>query len=171
MKKIAFLRGINVGNIRIKMPDLQKAFEEIIYTKVSTLLATGNVSFESTDSLEKCKADIQKKLIDTFHYEAFALVYNASFVSQVLANCTLAETDESHLYVMFIEKPEVADMLKLASKDLPTTEIQFADGVMFWKVTKGDTLSTPFSKEMAKAKYKSSTTMRNINTVRKLVEV
>jgi uncharacterized protein (DUF1697 family) len=170
MKKIAFLRGINVGNIRIKMPDLKTAFEELGYGQVSTLLATGNVSFESADNLEKCKKDIQEKLTETFNYEAFAQILDASAISTILATCKLTESEESHLYVLFIEKPETAELLKLAAKELPATEIQFAEGLLFWKVLKGETLLTPFSKELAKPKYKSSTTMRNINTVRKLVE-
>jgi uncharacterized protein (DUF1697 family) len=169
MKKIAFLRGINVGNIRIKMPDLKIAFEELGYRHVSTLLATGNVNFESADSLEKCKLDIQKKLTETFNYEAFAQILDATAVAQIVETCQLTESEESHLYVLFIEKPEIAELLKLAAKDLPNTDIQFAEGLLFWKVLKGETLHTVFSKELAKAKYKSTTTMRNINTVRKLL--
>jgi uncharacterized protein (DUF1697 family) len=169
MKKIAFLRGINVGNIRIKMPDLQKAFENLGYINVSTLLATGNVLFESPDSLEKCKAEIQAKLTETFKYEAFAQVFDAKQVHKMVQKCTLTPSEESHLYMLFIEKPDTSEQLKIAAKDLPATEIQFEEGVVFWKVIKGETLLTPFSKEIAKTKYKSSTTMRNVNTVQKMV--
>jgi uncharacterized protein (DUF1697 family) len=170
MKKIAFLRGINVGNIRIKMPDLKTAFKELGYRQVSTLLATGNVNFESADSLEKCKLDIQKKLTETFNYEAFAQILDAATIAKILETCQLAESEESHLYVIFIESKESEILLKNAAKDLPNSEIQFAEGIIFWKVIKGETLLTPFSKELAKTKYKSSTTMRNINTVRKLID-
>jgi uncharacterized protein (DUF1697 family) len=152
------------------MPDLKIAFEDLGYKNVSTLLATGNVCFESADSLLKCKTDIQEKLTERFKYEAFAQILDASAISAILATCTLAESEESHLYVLFIEKPETTELLKLAATELLVTEIQFAEGVLFWKVPKGETLSMPFSKELAKPKYKNSTTMRNINTVRKLIE-
>jgi hypothetical protein len=36
-KQIAFLRGINVGNIRIKMPDLKLAFESLGYQQVKPI--------------------------------------------------------------------------------------------------------------------------------------
>jgi len=45
---VAFLRGINVGgHRRIKMAELRQAFESSGFQKVKTLLATGNVVFES----------------------------------------------------------------------------------------------------------------------------
>ena len=46
MKKyIAFLRGINVRNIRFKMPDLKPAFKTLDFEQVKTYLQTGNVVF------------------------------------------------------------------------------------------------------------------------------
>jgi uncharacterized protein (DUF1697 family) len=42
-KYIAFLRGINVGNIRIKMADLKAMFEGLGFQEVKTYLQTGNV--------------------------------------------------------------------------------------------------------------------------------
>lgn len=45
---LAFLRGINVGgNAIIKMADLKKAFEQMGFKNVRTLLASGNVIFEA----------------------------------------------------------------------------------------------------------------------------
>ncbi|MBC7409221.1 MAG: DUF1697 domain-containing protein [Arcicella sp.] len=46
MKKyIAFLGGINVRNIRFKMPDLKPAFKTLDFEQVKTYLQTGNVVF------------------------------------------------------------------------------------------------------------------------------
>jgi uncharacterized protein (DUF1697 family) len=48
---VAFLRGINVGgNKVIKMDALKAAFEKIGMKKVKTLLASGNVMFESAEA-------------------------------------------------------------------------------------------------------------------------
>jgi len=45
---IAFLRGINVGgNTLITMADLKKSFEKMGLKNVRTVLASGNVVFES----------------------------------------------------------------------------------------------------------------------------
>ena len=54
MKKyIAFLRGINVGNIRIKMSDLKNAFQDMGFQNAVTYLQTGNVVFESDKNISE----------------------------------------------------------------------------------------------------------------------
>lgn len=51
---VAFLRGINVGGHGlIKMIDLKKAFEKMGFENVRTLLASGNVVFESEQTDNK----------------------------------------------------------------------------------------------------------------------
>jgi uncharacterized protein (DUF1697 family) len=46
----AFLRGINVGgHMLIKMEELRKTFESLGYKNVKTVLASGNVIFESPE--------------------------------------------------------------------------------------------------------------------------
>ena len=48
--------------------------------------------------------------------------------------------------------------------------IKLGNQVIYWKVVKGESLETPFSKIIAKAKYKKNTTVRNINTLEKMIE-
>ena len=65
MKKyIAFLRGINVGNIRIKMTDLTRAFEDLGFKNVKTYLQTGNIVFDTEGSLSEIKPVLEKKISD-----------------------------------------------------------------------------------------------------------
>jgi hypothetical protein len=49
------------------------------------------------------------------------------------------------------------------------SRIALGNGVMYWKVKIGDTLGTPFAKILAKAKFKSVVTTRNINTLEKML--
>lgn len=46
---VAFLRGINVGGHTVKMDVLKRAFEDLGYTNVQTVLASGNVVFEAQE--------------------------------------------------------------------------------------------------------------------------
>ena len=58
-----FLRGINVGgNVLIKMADLKKIFEKMDFKNVQTILASGNIIFE-TEMADK------KKLTDEIEME------------------------------------------------------------------------------------------------------
>ncbi len=53
-KYIAFLRGINVsGHHKVPMLQLRKEMEFLNFTKVSTLLNSGNIIFESNISNEE----------------------------------------------------------------------------------------------------------------------
>jgi uncharacterized protein (DUF1697 family) len=70
-KYIAFLRGINVGKIRIKMTDLKAAFENMGCHDVKTFLQTGNVVFQSEKSLSALKPLLEKGLSEVFNYEAY----------------------------------------------------------------------------------------------------
>lgn len=59
---VAFLRGINIGTHTVKMDVLQKAFESLGFTDVHTVLATGNVVFESELSAIELRPGIEAKL-------------------------------------------------------------------------------------------------------------
>jgi uncharacterized protein (DUF1697 family) len=61
---VAFLRGINVGGHGlVKMTDLKSAFEKTGFTKVRTVLASGNVIFETRRTNQKeLVTDIESSL-------------------------------------------------------------------------------------------------------------
>lgn len=168
-KQIAFLRGINVGNIRIKMPDLKLAFESLGFQQVKTYLQTGNVVFESDNPLEIIKPILEKTLSETFHYEAFVQLYDFAILKEIVHNYPHERDENHHAYVVFVDNEIIFEELKsiAESSDEP---ILSGNNVMYWKVVKGESLETPFSKNLAKAKYKKNTTVRNINTLEKMIE-
>jgi uncharacterized protein (DUF1697 family) len=68
---VAFLRGINVGgNTLINMNELRRAFESVGFADVKTVLASGNVLFQisQTDS-NALTRQIEEKLERIFGYE------------------------------------------------------------------------------------------------------
>jgi uncharacterized protein (DUF1697 family) len=170
MKKyIAFLRGINVGNIRIKMPDLKNAFHEMGFQNAVTFLQTGNVVFESDNNISEIKVILEKGLSETFHYQAFVLLYDFDVLDEIVAKYPFEKDENNHAYVIFIESETVFEELATIAETVDE-EIAKGNTVLYWKVPKGESLNTPFSKISAKAKYKSSTTVRNINTLEKMLE-
>lgn len=44
---VAFLRGINLGNRTVRMEELRRVFQEGGFSRVATILASGNVLFSS----------------------------------------------------------------------------------------------------------------------------
>jgi uncharacterized protein (DUF1697 family) len=170
-KFIAFLRGINVGNIRIKMPDLKQAFEKMGFEGVATFLQTGNVVFQTEKEKAETKSILEKGLTETFHYEAFVFIYRFEQLADIVAAYPLPKEEGYHAYVIFVENAAVLEELLHLKENIGPEAAWIAAGkeVLYWKVKQGQTLETPFSKLLAKAKYKSSTTMRNINTLEKML--
>jgi uncharacterized protein (DUF1697 family) len=170
-KYIAFLRGINVGNIRIKMTDLKAAFEQMKCREVATFLQTGNVVFHSEKTLAELKPILEKGLTDTFNYKAYVLLYAFDSLSEMIAKYPFETVETHHAYVVFVENQPAFDELKTLAEGLgdESKVIAFGQQVIYWKVVIGETLHTPFAKIIAKAKYKSSTTVRNINTLEKMI--
>ncbi len=170
MKKyIAFLRGINVGNIRIKMPDLKKAFEGMGFQNPVTYLQTGNVVFESEKNSAEIKIILEKGLSETFHYQAFVLLYDFDVLAEIITNYPFEQDENNHAYVIFVEGDVIFEELITIAESIEE-EVAKGNTVLYWKVPKGESLNTPFAKITAKAKYKSTTTVRNINTLQKMLE-
>jgi uncharacterized protein (DUF1697 family) len=170
MKKyIAFLRGINVGNIRIKMPDLKNAFQDMGFQNAATYLQTGNVVFDSEKNISEIKSILEKGLTETFHYQAFVLLYEFDSLAEIVAKYPFEKDENSHAYVVFVESKSIFEELTTISNDMDE-KIAVGNTVLYWKVAKGESTDTVFSKILAKAKYKSTTTVRNINTLEKMLE-
>jgi uncharacterized protein (DUF1697 family) len=72
MKYVAMLRGINVGgNKKVPMETLKDQFSQSGFKEVQTLLNTGNVIFDSNESIEKAhkRKEEDEKIIFTFAYD------------------------------------------------------------------------------------------------------
>ena len=167
---IAFLRGINVGNIRIKMTDLKLAFEAMGFEAVKTYLQTGNVVFSSTKTIEEIKPILESGLTQTFHYEAFVLLYPYSDLAEIIEQYPMERAETHHAYVIFVENEAVLDNLKQIAADINNDSETIVAGkkVLYWRVERGKSTDTDFAKLTSKAKYKSVVTVRNINTLEKM---
>lgn len=172
MKKYAaFLRGINVGNIRIKMPELKAMFESLGFASVKTYLQTGNVVFEADSPLAELKPLLERKLSETFNYEAYVLLYEFDTLAGLIAAYPFSRDEGLHAYCIFVEGDKPFNELRELSATIGEEQenISFGSGVVYWKVVIGKSLETPFAKIISKAKFKSATTNRNINTLEKMI--
>lgn len=173
MKYVAFLRGINVGGRIIKMADLKACIEDLGFKNVRTIQAAGNVLFESNVSdVGKIREKVEDGVSEKFGYIAKILVYSADSLAPIIAAYPYDSTDETwqHYVIFFdhgLEKQLAAEATDLDPQiDLVTA----GDGVLYWRVPKGMTLDSCFSKYLTKAKYKDFHTNRNLKTVKKMIE-
>jgi uncharacterized protein (DUF1697 family) len=168
----AFLRGINVGgNRKIDMSDLKKFFEKLKYQNVVTILNSGNVIFETDESnIKKITEVLEAGLTKQFKYPARVMVYDISNVEKLIKRYPFDsnEPDNQH-YVVFLSSDIGNELVKAVAIDKKLEQVAVGDGVVYWKVAKGSTLKSNFGMLIAKAKYKEYNTVRNINTLRKIV--
>ncbi|WLQ06463.1 DUF1697 domain-containing protein [Arthrobacter oryzae] len=171
MKSYAvFLRGINVGGINIKMADLKTALAAHGFEGVTTLLASGNVVVASSLGAAAVKTDVEACLREAFGYDAWVVVLTAARVAALIEACPYpAEDKTTHTYVTLSSDTAVLDELFEAGSRLDGTQQQrLGPEAMAWLAPAGGTLDSPFSKLSAKARYKSTTTTRNLRTMIKV---
>ncbi len=171
-KLILLLRGINVGGVKVPMAELKSCLDGAGFSCVETILNTGNVVCESPFSALEAVVQAENILSSTFGYSARVLVRTPSALSAVVENFSWQDVPEtSHRYVVFTDDQAVADSIFAAGSSLVSADERLAvgDQCLYWVVPKGETLGTELSKLFSKAKYKASTTTRNLNTVEKLV--
>jgi uncharacterized protein (DUF1697 family) len=167
----AFLRGVNVGGVNLKMAEVAKAFEDAGFTNVRTILASGNLLLESRSAVDAVRTKAEKALRDTFGYDAWVLAYDIETVAAISEAYPFARDVEGHhSYVTFITDEKALDELaELAKAAGPDEKIERGAGVIYWQVPKTGTLDTTIGKTMGKKRYKSSTTTRNLRTLDKVL--
>ena len=165
-----FLRGINVGGINIKMADLKAALKDYPFTKVKTLLASGNVVLQSELGPDEVKSRFEECLRESFGYDAWVVVLTAARVAELVEACPYPADDKStHSYVTLASDDAMLDELFDAGEALGGVEqTRLGPEASSWLAPAGGTLDSPFSKLSAKARYKATTTTRNLRTLIKV---
>lgn len=165
----AFLRGVNVGGVTLKMAEVAKTFEDAGFANVVTVLASGNVLLDSPAAVDTVRSRAEKALRDVFGYDAWVLAYDIDTVRAISQGYPFErEVDGHHSYVTFVTDPDVLDELAGLSAT-PDEKIARGDGVVYWQVARKATLDSTIGKTMGKKRYKSSTTTRNLRTLVKVL--
>jgi uncharacterized protein (DUF1697 family) len=168
-KYVVFLRGVNVGGRVIKMTELKTCLEKAGFKNVKTVLQSGNVLFESDKTAPRLKTQIEEILTETFNYPAKAQVILFDNLRGIIAGYPFGPAQpDYHQYVIFIED-ELEAQLVAEAGSLLGEQVQAGLGIVYWTVKKGDTLKSPFAKLLTKSKYQEFNTVRNINTLKKLI--
>jgi uncharacterized protein (DUF1697 family) len=165
-----FLRGINVGGINIKMAVLKAALKARPFSAVTTLLASGNVVLASELPAAEVKSEFESCLREAFGYDAWVVVLTAARVAELVEACPYPADDAAtHSYVTLSSDAAALAELYDAGAALGGVELTLlGPEAMAWLAPAGGTLDSPFSKLSAKAKYKRSTTTRNLRTLVKV---
>jgi len=173
---VALLRGVNVGGITVRSAELAALFRERGHTDVATILASGNVRFVA-DTAPSARAGlkdaVEKALRDRFGYDAWIVLLTLDELAAAVTAFPFDEEDGGRQpYVLFSSDAAVtAELTEAAAslEDTVTDPVAPGAGVLYWNPPTGRTVDTPFAKVLGKARYKSTTTNRNLRTLRRIL--
>jgi len=167
----AFLRGVNVGGVNLKMAEVAKALEDAGFSNVRTILASGNVLLESRAGVQAVRKKAEAALRDAFGYDAWVLAYDVRAIAKISEDFPFErEVEGHHSYITFVTDEKVLDELAALGKDAGDDEkIKRGKGVIYWQISRTGTLDSTIGKTMGKKRYKSSTTTRNLRTIDKVL--
>jgi len=118
---VALFRGINVGRAkRVAMADLRSMFEDLGFTDVRTLLASGNVVFTPPPGSDGSLAStIEEGLVSTTGFSARVTVLTASDLEEIVEQNSLVDvaTNPSRLLVAVLNDPADRALLEPLCND------------------------------------------------------
>ena len=171
---VAFLRGINLGNRRIKMGALRALFEELKFAGVATFIASGNVIFsakmaDDTKLAKKIAAHLAASLgypVDTFvrtHAEVTAVAAFRPFGQAEMENP--AHTVHAGF---FAEPLAPVQSHGLMACRTDADEFCVAGREYYWLCRIKTHESNVWASPAIKTLKLPSSTLRNLTTIRKL---
>jgi len=175
VRHVALLRGVNVNGIAIKSADLKALFaDQLGFGAVRTVLASGNVLFDTDEAdAPALRKRIEQALRKRFGYDAWIVLLTQNQVAAMAKAYPFERMDdERHPYIVFGTDAAMLDevMEKSGTVDADVEQLKRGKGVLYWQCPRGESLDTPVAKLLAKTRYRSSTTTRNLRTVEKLID-
>lgn len=156
----------------MKMADVCQVFETEGMQNVSSVLATGNIIFNSDKNSKHLKQLLEQAMSAKFDYEAFLFIKTENEVSEMLKNNPFTKSEDAHIYG-FVTTENTEKLLLEEFKKGHKSENEKAEIVgntFYWQIKKGNTLDSDFGKILGKKTFKDKITSRNINTFEKIVK-
>ena len=172
---VALLRGVNVGGITIRSADLAGVFRDLGFDSVRTVLASGNVAFETDAAPARrnaLKKQIETALRERFGYDAWVVLITRDELAKAIHGFPFDATDAKRQpWVVFCVDDATQDELVEAAETLdPAVDpVARGHGCVYWNPRKGSSTDTPFAKALARKTFKPRTTNRNLRTLAKIL--
>ncbi len=172
---IAFLRGMNLGNRRLKMDELRARFVELKFANVETFIASGNVVFESKErNAAKLTAQIEAHLAKKLGYAVDTFLRTRAELAAVAAFRPFAKADMDNpahaIYCSFLREPLSAARARgLLARRTEVHEFRVQGREFYWlcRVRSPESTQLWFTPEMRALKLPTSSA-RNLTTIRKM---
>lgn len=174
---VALLRGVNVGGKnKVSMPILRGALESFGFKEVSTYINSGNILFASEVLSENELAQSISNVIEaTFSLSIPVLVVKRRTLSEVVDSAPeWWGTDDKTVYhnTIFLIPPTRHEEFTQSLGEIKQEyeNVYYKDSVIYWTADLKTFSKSRYSK-IASTPMNSKVTIRNANTVKKLVDL
>lgn len=173
-RKVAILRGINVGGKRkILMSDLKSLCEKMEFENVTTYIQSGNVIFESDKPNHELENALEKAIAEKFGFDVPVIIRTKEeFEKAIRSNPFFYEdSDIGQLHLTFLkEEPSQEQQQELATYNYVPDKFKHVNKEVFI-FCEGKYHKSKLSNNFFEKKLKVGATTRNWKTVLKLWEL
>lgn len=166
---IALLRGVNVGgHNKVPMSALRELIESLGHTDVSTYIQSGNVVFTSTKTATP--ASLERAIDKEFGVDTTVMLRTRAQMKRILNANPFADEDLKTVHVGFMaSKPTAAAVRGLDADQFAPDEFVIKGTELYLHLPNG--MGRTKLPAYLDRKLKVPTTVRNWNTVCKLLEL
>jgi len=170
-KWIALFRGVNVGGgNKVPMAELRRLCEGLGWRDVQSYIASGNLVFTANGAAHDLTRGLRAAMSRQMGVDVPILVLPAAEVSGALKDCPFTPERGNLCHVFFLWKAPVVDWDAYAAHRVPSEEL-YVDGQRAWLHTPEGFGKSRLAEKLHKVITGTEMTGRNLNTVRKLVEM
>ena len=171
-KRVAILRGINVGGRRkILMADLKVLLNKLSFKNVTTYIQSGNVIFDAKDKIKNNEIEekITKAIKKEYDFDVPVIVKTEKEFNKIISTNPFEKGEEiERLHFTFLKTIPVDENLeKIATYDYSPDKFKIEGSNVFIFCSKKYS-DTKLTNKFFESKLKTTATTRNWKTMLKL---
>jgi len=171
---ISFLRGVNVsGQKKIKMVDLKQSLLKAGFQEVRTYIQSGNLVFDSSIAAKEEAGNLVSKVIkDDFGFDVPVTIKTSADIQEILdTNPFGHEAEPKALYFALLLEPASQELAhSFQQLRFETEDFHYTDTCVYLNCKMGAG-KAKLNNNLIENKLKVTATTRNLNTMRKMVEL
>jgi uncharacterized protein (DUF1697 family) len=169
--RIAFLRAVNLGSRKVRMPQLVEIFEALGHDGAWTYINSGNVVFDAAGSRAALERRIESALERELGFEATTMVRSAAEVRKALAEAPFTVGARDTYFITFLKDSLSAAQraaLEALNNDFDHLAVRGRD--VHWRMHGKSTDTRLDGRKWAAVVGEKRSTSRNTTMLRKLVD-
>ncbi len=174
---VSMIRGINVGEKKVKMDRLKEVYASLDFKNVKTYIQSGNVIFESKESdPTKLIRIIEKRIAEVLNFDVKVVIRTKNEMKNIINRNPFKKEDLKHIYVTFLSdipsEKLIKDLDHIVTEDMKNVSDKYnvskREIYLFLPNGYG---RTKLNNNFFEKKLDTSATTRNWRSINKIVDI